>query len=353
MSGRSNVVKILRKLPALPGLDPFVILIGVMVFSAWRFPKPGAVDDFLSIKTVAHYGVSMIFLFYGLGLTLGKFLKSLGNYSLHITIHASTFLVFPLFILLLYHFFVDDANRSLWLGAFYLAALPSTVSSSVVMVSLARGNVPAAIFNASLSSILGVFITPIWMSVFLSTKGGDYNLAGSIFDLMLIVLLPVGLGMLFARTRPGVWVMQHRTLTNRFDQAVVLLIIYTSFCDSFSHHVFDDFTLQKIAVIALLMIALFFTIFGIVSAACHVLHFNREDRIAAQFCGSKKSLMHGTAMSRVLFRGDISVGVILLPLMLYHALQLIIVSILAKSMRKTAAADIDDQYGAGDILKTL
>jgi len=301
-----------------------------MVFSAWCFPKPGAVDGFWTLKTAAHYGVSMIFFFYGLGLTPEKFLKSLGNYRLHITIHAGTFLIFPLFVLLLYHFFANEANHSLWLGTFYLAALPSTVSSSVVMVSLARGNVPAAIFNASLSSILGVFITPVWMTVFLSTKGGDYNLAGNIFDLMLIVLLPVGLGMLFARTRPGVWITQHRPLTNRFDQAVVLLIIYTSFCDSFTHRVFDGFTLQKLVVIALLMIALFFIIFGIVTAACCVLHFNREDRITAQFCGSKKSLMHGTAMSKVLFRGDPSVGVILLPLMLYHALQLIIVSILAK-----------------------
>ncbi len=329
----------LREFPAMIGIDGFIVAIGVAILLAWLVPGPGSREGLLSLKTAAHYGISVVFFFYGVGLSRAKLATHLGNFRLHVVIQFSTFVVFPLIVLAAYSLFGGESDRELWLGTFYLAALPSTVSSSVVMVSLARGNIPAAVFNASLSSLLGIFITPVWMSLFLSVETADFSLLGAIVDLCFIVVLPIALGMLFNPTRFGAWVARHRKTISRFDQLIVLLIIHTSFCDSFALNVFAGYTAFRLGMLCLLMVLLFFTVYGLMSLTVRVLKFNREDRIAALFCGSKKSLMHGTAMSKVLFRGSASLGVILLPLMLYHALQLIIVSVIARAMQKSHDAN--------------
>jgi len=215
--------------------------------------------------------------------------------------------------------------------------LPSTVSSSVVMVSIARGNVPAAIFNASISSLIGVFLTPLWMSLIIgrdaachvSTGIDAANLGSIIGKLVLQVLLPVVLGMALNH-RWGAFAERHKRMLRMFDQSIILLIVYTSFCTSFAHHVFDGFSWIKIMVCATGMILLFFVVYGIIGLVCRRMKMNREDTITAQFCGSKKSLVHGTAMSKVIFAGYSGIGVILLPIMLYHALQLIVVSAIAR-----------------------
>lgn len=320
--------------PGAIGIDGFIVAIGLAILLAWLVPGPGAKEGIFTLQTATHYGISIVFFFYGVGLSREKLVTNLSNFRLHILIQLSTFVAFPLIVLGGYSIFAVNSDNDFRLGLFYLAALPSTVSSSVVMVSLARGNIPAAIFNASLSSILGIFITPIWMSLFHATTNGDFDLLGCIIDLMFVVVLPIGLGMVFNPTRFGRWVARHRKTISRFDQLIVLLIIHTSFCDSFAHHAFAGYSFAKLILLCLLLIMLFFVMYGLISLACRMLKFNREDRIAALFCGSKKSLMHGTAMSKVIFRGSTSLGTILLPLMLYHALQLIIVSVIAQSMRK-------------------
>ena len=80
------------------------------------------------------------------------------------------------------------------------------------------------------------------------------------------------------------------------------------------------------------MIGLFVLAMAIVYLLCRLMRFDRADTITAVFCGSKKSLVHGSVMSRVLFGASPMTGVILLPTMLYHAFQLIIVSITAKKI---------------------
>jgi solute carrier family 10 (sodium/bile acid cotransporter), member 7 len=135
-------------------------------------------------------GISFIFFFYGVKLSPQKLKEGLSNWKLHLVVQSTTFLVFPLVVLLFYALFGDEANY-LWLGTFYLAALPSTVSSSVVMVSIAGGNLPAAIFNASISSMVGIFITPLWMDLMLPETSVSFDLTDTFIKLSLQVLLPV------------------------------------------------------------------------------------------------------------------------------------------------------------------
>ena len=314
-------------------IDGFFLLLVTVVVLAWLQPSIGAGKGAFSLSSIANYGISVIFFFYGLRLSGEKLRSDIGNWRLHVLIHFTTFILFPLLILLLRPLFKGDDNTLLWIGIFYLAALPSTVSSSVVMVSIAKGNVPAAIFNASISSLFGVFITPLWMSLILSSAPeiGSATLWSIIGKLVLQVILPVALGMAL-NNRWGYFAEKKSNYIRMFDQSIILLIVYTSFCDSFANNVLYFFSIRTIIACTAGMLILFFLVFGIVGVVCRRLKMNREDTITAQFCGSKKSLVHGTAMSKVIFSGHSGTGVILLPIMIYHALQLMVVSALAKKL---------------------
>ena len=146
-----------------------------MIVLAYFWPELGSEESPLPLDFITTWGVAGIFFFYGLRLSPAKLWEGLSNWRLHILVQLSTFVLFPILILIGNYLFANDTNKLLWLGAFYLAALPSTVSSSVVMVSIAGGNLPAAIFNASISSLLGVFITPIWMGLFLQTNQTSFD----------------------------------------------------------------------------------------------------------------------------------------------------------------------------------
>ena len=315
-------------------IDVFLTLLIFSVAIAWIFPAIGAYRGTFSLSSLSGLGISIIFFFYGLRLNIKKLRTDLGNSRLHILIHITTFVLFPLLILSIRPVFHGDNNILLWIGIFYLAALPSTVSSSVVMVSIAGGNISAAIFNASISSLIGVFITPLWMSLILSnTVGIDASGLWSIIGkLVLQILLPVALGMLL-NSRFGAFAEKHSRALRIFDQSIILLIVYTSFCASFENNVFDGFSAVTVILCAAGMMALFFVVFALIGVVCRRFRMNREDTITAQFCGSKKSLVHGTAMAKVIFAGYTSVGIILLPIMIYHTLQLMAMSAIAKKMK--------------------
>ncbi|QJW89124.1 bile acid:sodium symporter [Spirosoma taeanense] len=320
----------LRSLLARVGLDWFILALLAMIGLARIWPEPGVQEGPLSLSALANYGVSLIFFFYGLRLNFSQLRAGLRNYRLHLVIHLTTFIVFPAVVLTARSFLMTPDTTLLWLGIYYVAALPSTVSSSVVMVSIAEGNIPAAIFNASISSLIGVFITPLWMSFLLASRGGEYDLSSVIGKLTLQVIAPVVLGLLLNR-RLGWFAEKNRTALRYFDQVVILLIVYTAFCESFTLNLFRDYSVGDLLALAGLMLGLFFLIFGFVTLVSRLLTFNREDRITALFCGSKKSLVQGSVMANVLFPGSLA-GVALLPIMMYHALQLIVASILAQAM---------------------
>lgn len=332
----SNHKKSLRRIKSFflkIGLDWFILALIGMIVLAYLWSTPGIQKGFFSLKSIAGYGVSLIFFFYGLRLSPKKLREGLSNWRLHTIVQLSTFVLFPVILLLLKRFFGNNGNELFWLGAFYVAALPSTVSSSVVMVSIARGNIPAAIFNASISSLIGVFITPLWMGIVLTTTAQGFDLTDVIIKLIVQVLLPVTLGILL-HFKFGGFAEKHRKTMRYFDQSVILLIIYTAFCESFSKQLFSNHGVLDILFLGISMIALFFFVYAIIFLISKIMRFNREDKITAIFCGSKKSLVHGTVMSKVLFPNAAAAGIILLPLMIYHALQLIAVSIIAQSMAR-------------------
>ena len=323
------------------GFDWFLLALIGMIVLAYLLPEVGIQKGPFSLSALARYGVSVIFFFYGLRLNPQKLRAGLSNWRLHLVVHLTTFVVFPLLLLACRGLFNTEHTALLWLGAFYVAALPSTVSSSVVMVSIAGGNLPAAIFNASVSSLIGVFITPLWMSAVLSSgTSSEYDVWGVIGKLTLQVVVPVLLGIALHRWL-GSLAERYRQGLRYFDQTIILLIVYTSFCESFARQLFKGYSAPDILLLAGLMSGLFFLMYGFIFLISNLLGFNREDRITALFCGSKKSLVQGSVMANLLFPAG-SIGVILLPIMLYHALQLIAASILAQGMARRAQGQNPD-----------
>jgi solute carrier family 10 (sodium/bile acid cotransporter), member 7 len=308
----------------------FFLLIGTIVL-AWLVPSWGIEQNPMHLPKIAEYGVSLIFFFYGLKLNPKSLIAGLSNWKLHLLVQISTFVLFPLTVLAMKWAFPVYFSTLLGLGIFYLAALPSTVSSSVVLVSIAGGNLPSAIFNASISSIIGIFITPLWMSGMLQKTLGGFDIGHTIFKLCLEVLLPVVLGLLLHK-KLGRWAARYKVSLRNFDQFIILLIVFTSFCESFSGKMFDGFSLPELFLLGALMLIFFLLVFGLMDILSVWLGFNREDRITVIFCGSKKSLVQGAVMGKVMFPNQAMLGVVLLPLMLYHALQLLAGSTIAKAM---------------------
>lgn len=315
------------------GLDWFIIALIGMILLAYFWPNIGAKDSAIPLSKIATYGVSVIFFFYGLRLSPQKLKAGLVNWRLHLVVQMATFVLFPLLVMGVKKITGNNGYDAIWLGVFFLASLPGTVSSAVVMVSIAKGNIPAAIFNASISTLIGVLITPLWMGFYLNTASMDIDIGPILLKLTLQVLLPVVLGILL-HSLLGTFAEKHRKNLRYFDQTIILLIVYTAFCESFAKQMFEGYSALLLVGLGAGMVALFYSVYGIVYLVSKILKFNREDKITALFCGSKKSLVHGTVMSNVLFAGSPYIGIVLLPIMMYHALQLVMVSIIAQAMAR-------------------
>ena len=322
-------------------IDNFVLAIVVTIAIAYFFPEPGRAESPVPLDTIGSIGISLIFFFYGLKLTPAKLIAGVRNWPLHVLVHTSTFILFPLIVLLAHPFMHGQHSLALWMAFLFLAALPSTVSSSVVMVSMAKGNVPAAIFNASISGLIGIVVTPIWMGLFLSQSASEYDLSEIYLKLLVEILTPVTLGFLLQRFL-GTHAQKYSHQLSLFDRSVILLIIYKSFAESFDQHVFSAVDLGDLTIICGAVLLLFCVVYFIVGSAARAFGFTREDRITAQFCGTKKSLIHGTVFSKILFQNSATAGIMLLPLMVFHALQIFIISVIASRLGSGADGEVND-----------
>ena len=309
-------------------LDKFVLAILVAIVVAYFFPQWGIATSPIPLDTISAVGIALIFFLYGLKLSPQKLKAGLGNYKLHLLVQACTFLVFPLVVLLFRPLVQNAEHELLWLSFFFLAALPSTVSSSVVMVSIAKGNIPAAIFNASISGIIGIVITPLWMGLFIDDMQTDFDFTEIYTKLVLQILAPVILGLLLQRFW-GAFIQKHTKKLTLFDKSIILLIIYKSFATSFNDGIFSGVSLFDLAILVVGVLFLFVLVYMLTGRIATALGFSIEDRITAQFCGTKKSLVHGTVFSKIIFGGMPGLGLVLLPLMIFHASQIMIISAIA------------------------
>src|SRR5690625_3658644 len=314
-------------------IDSFVIAIIISIVVAYFFPFLGSSESPIPMNTVTSLGISLIFFFYGLSLDNTAIKNGLKNWKLHVSVQASTFFIFPAVIMLFYPFIKGTSYELLWLSFLFMAVLPSTVSSSVVMVSMAKGNLPAAIFNASISGILGILFTPLWLMPFSQQTNVEYDFTAIYSQLVTEIVIPLALGLLLRKFLAKLATKYKREL-DLFDKFIILLIIYKSFVGSFEDNIFSALSFKDMTLTVVLVFALFFLIYYLTGWISKLLKFNHADRITNQYCGTKKSLIHGAVFSEALFGQSNIVGILLLPLMFYHAIQIFIISIFATNEAK-------------------
>ena len=307
----------------------FILALLAAILLAWLLPQG---PELLPLKQITDIGISFIFLFYGLKLSPSQFRTGFLNYRVHILVQLTTFLIFPLLALLFLPFFEEGTSSQLWLALFFLAALPSTVSSSIVMVSLAKGNLPPAIFNASLSGLIGIVLTPLWMSLFLDSSS-ELQFGEVLYKLFLQIILPLIIGLLLQKYL-GEFARRYSRQLGLFDKSIILLIVYSSFSSSFSSDLFETVSLQDFLKLLALILLLFSIVYFGLGILCRLLGFSIEDSITTRFCGTKKSLVHGSVMVKIIFGNSSNLGLLLLPIMIYHIFQLLAIAVFAERYGK-------------------
>jgi len=248
------------------------------------------------------------------------------HWRLHLIVLGATFVIFPLLGLAMRPLSGTALAPPLYVGLLFLCTLPSTVQSSVVFTSIAGGNVPAALCSASLSSVVGMVVTPLLVGLLLQAEGGpSLNGVGTIVTHL---LLPFLAGQILQPWLDG-WLQRHRRVVGLVDRTAILLMVYGVFSAATLSGLWSRTSAGSLLVVELIDGVLLAAMLAITAIAARRFGFSREDEIAIVFCGSKKSLVTGITMANVLFVGA-SLGLVVLPLMIFHQLQLMVCATLAR-----------------------
>ncbi|HEX7814213.1 bile acid:sodium symporter family protein [Dyella sp.] len=306
--------------------DRFTCCLVLTVLLASFLPCQGATAQVFGWLT--DLAIALLFFLHGAKLSRDAVVAGMTHWRLHLTVLSSTFVLFPVLGLLLKPLLAPLVTPDLYLGVLFLCTLPSTVQSSIAFTSMARGNIPAAICAASASSLLGIVITPLLVGLVLQSHGQGAMRWNAVGDIVLQLLVPFVAGQV-AQRWIGRWVERHRAMLGIVDQGSILLVVYTAFSAAVLQGLWKQTPLPVllgllVADAVLLACALLVTRYG-----ARAMRFGREDEITIVFCGSKKSLASGVPMAKVLFASQ-PLGAIVLPLMLFHQVQLMTCAVLAR-----------------------
>lgn len=315
--------------------DWFLRSLFLAVVTASLFPDIGRSGGWLQIDRFANYGIALVFFLHGVGIPREQIRSGFSLWRVHLVVQVFTFAVFPLLFLLLRPGLEWALPPMLLLGFFYLCALPSTITSSVALTAAAGGNVPAAIFNATASSLLGIVLTPVLVSLMAPTTGAELSLQDAVIDIAVLLLLPFVAGQLL-HGRLGPRLAPYKRQTALLDRGVVVVLVFASFSDSVHDGLWRDYGASVLLLTlagAALLLALVLLLTTLVA---RLLRFEREEEIVTVFCGSKKTLAAGVPMAKVLFGAHPGLGLIVLPIMFYHQLQLMVCAVLAQRYARQA-----------------
>ncbi|MDE1153620.1 MAG: bile acid:sodium symporter [Micavibrio sp.] len=306
--------------------DTFTLMLLTTVALASVFPLAGAGVDYFRLAT--KIAIGLLFFLHGARLSRDVMMKGLLHWRLHLAILSSTFVLFPVLGLLIGLLPGSFLPPTLYTGILYLCVLPSTVQSSIAFTSMAQGNVPASIVAASGSNLIGMFLTPLLAGLLLSVGGhGGFN-AGALEDIAVQLLAPFLLGQ-FLQPWIGDFIRARKNLLMPVDRGSILMVVYLAFSESVTQGLWHMLSLRDIGVVVTVDISLLMAVLVITTFASRWLGFSREDEISIVFCGSKKSLASGVPMANAIFAGQ-AIGGIVLPLMLFHQIQLMVCAVLAK-----------------------
>lgn len=283
--------------------------------------------------------IALVFFLHGARLSREAVVQGLGHWRLHLTILAATFLLFPALTVGLTLLPSWITPPDLAAGLILLGCLPSTIQSSIAFVSVARGNVPAAVAAASASNLIGVFLTPLLAGLLLHTEGAiNPGAAGAI---VLQLLVPFAAGQAL-RPWVGAFVARRSRQLGLLDRGAIVLIVYVAFSSAVTDGVWSRLGALDLVRLVALCAALLAAVLLITRAAARALGFSKGDEVAIVFCGSKKSLASGAPIAAALLTPAVA-GAAILPLMVFHQIQLMVCAALAQ--RYARRADTNAESG--------
>ncbi len=312
--------------------DTFTLLLVATVVFASFLPARGVIADWLDV--LVDIMIGLVFFLHGARLSRDVVIAGFLHWRLHLAILGTTFVLFPVIGLALGLVPESLLPRSLYLGLLYLCLLPSTIQSSIAFTSMAGGNVPAAVCAASASNIFGMFLTPFLVGLLFSAGGHGSFSFDALQQILLQLFAPFVLGQVL-QPWIGNWVRARKALLTPIDRGSILLVVYLAFGKAVLEGIWSNYTVADLAVVVgldmlILALVLTATMFG-----SRKLGFSKPDEITITFCGSKKSLASGVPMANVIFAGQ-PIGAILLPLMLFHQIQLMACAVIAQGYARKA-----------------
>ena len=312
-------------------IDWFIVGLVMAVILATLLPCRG--DGAAVFGFITNAAIALLFFLHGAKLSRQAILDGIGNWRLHLTVLASSFVMFPLIGLALRAGLGHWVSAPMLDGLLFLCLLPSTVQSSIAFTSIAHGNVPAAVCSASASNVLGMFVTPVLVGFLLASELGQAGAGGGVSlravgGILAQLLAPFILGHL-SRPLTAKWIHRHKFLVNLVDRGSILLVVYTAFSAAVVEGLWHRLSAGDLIVVTVLDGAVLFFALLATTVGARRLRFDRPDEIAIVFCGSKKSLASGVPMAGVLFPAA-TVGPMIVPLMIFHQMQLMVCAVLAR-----------------------
>jgi sodium/bile acid cotransporter 7 len=311
--------------PSILRADPFIVALLIAAALGFFAPAHGITAVIVDgLKTAA---ITLLFFLQGVRLQRAAVIAGIAHWRLQLLTLAATFLLFPLIGVLLRVLLPHLLADSLWLGVLYLCALPSTVQSSIAFTSIARGNVPAAVCAATVSNLLGIVLTPLLVAWLLQLHASSSPLE-QIRAITEQLLIPFIVGQAASRwLRP--WALRHPSALAVSDRGSIILVVYAAFSAAVIAGTWNRVHWSDVLKLLVLSGGVLARVRAATRIASRLARFSTEDEIATVFCGSKKSLATGVPMANVLFSGAVA-GLVILPVMIFHQLQLIACAYLAR-----------------------
>ena len=278
------------------------------------------------------FAIGLLFFMHGAKLSREAIFQGSNNWRLHLWVMFSTFILFPVLGLLFQWWHPVDVSPQIYSGFVYLCILPATVQSAIAFTSLAGGNVAAAVCSASASSLLGIFVSPLLVSLLMHVQGTTGNGLEQVGHIVLQLLVPFIAGHLL-RPLIGGFVERHRKMIGKTDQTSILLVVYSAFSEAVTQGIWHQVGIGSLLFIVVVSLVLLALILVINTYMARWMGFSKPDEITIVFCGSKKSLANGIPMANILFPVS-AIGMMVLPLMIFHQVQLMTCAVLAKRYQK-------------------
>ena len=317
--------------------DNFTLALVSTVVLASLLPASGGTAVFFGRLTT--FAIGLLFFLHGAKLSREAILAGITHWRLHLLVFACTFILFPVLGLALKPVLLPLVTPDLYTGILFLCVLPATVQSAIAFTSMARGNVPAAVCSASASTLLGVFVTPLLVNLIVVQHASAGASLDSIGRILLQLMVPFVAGHLL-RPLIGAWIKRRASILTYVDRGSILLVVYTAFSAAVIEGLWKQVPIGALA--GLLLVCGVLLALALVSTTwlARKLGFDKADEITIVFCGSKKSLASGIPMAQVLFAAH-TVGAIVLPLMLFHQMQLMVCAYLAQRYARRPSVDAD------------